>query len=448
MVFDSAPVTTALSVPANQPVQQSAGFPTGQVSATPGSMPGDSLPSKITLWAQSLHRDLMTGSANTDIGKLYKSIGGQPLEAGQGKDAAEFMASPILGPLRMVQGGGEAAQAGQRWQETKDVIGGALDAATIPGSFVSPNAGELAGTAGDAVLSQAGRAGKALAKPFSLQAVQDALEGSHADIQQALETGTKAIQDDWHQTVRGIFAKVAQEADVQPEQATSLHDVAANVSDAVKAKAQGLYKQADEALGGVRFQNFQDSVRNIKQAIREEVGIDPERDAALQQRLADARAGHDLAKEQLATKGLDPGIIDTADALYKKAMALSDLSKPIQASISGLRADLSGGTSDVAESLSPAKMALRVNKLYDSGRLQQALGNDGAADLVTAIEDTKGRLKDVASAAKQQAEAVKSKAAQQTAAVRARIAAAGAAGGAALAGVPGYALLKHLLGSQ
>lgn len=299
-----------------------------------------------------------------------------------------------------------------------------------------------AGTVG--ALSSAAPLYRAIKPAFSLQAVQDALEGSHADIQKALETGTQAIQDDWHQGVRDIFDRVANDAGVTPEPAESLHDVASNVSDAIKAKAQGLYKQADAAVGGTRFQSFQDAVKNIRNAIREEVGLDPERDAQLQQRLADAQAGHEAAKETLAAKGIDPNIIDTADSLWRQGSALSDLSKPIQASISGLRADLQGA--GAAESLSPAKLAARVNKMYDSGRLQQALGEGGSSDLLTAIEDTKQRLKDVANGAKQQAQAAVARAEQSKSAVKLKRVIAGATAGSALGGMPGFALLKHLLG--
>jgi len=139
--------------------------------------------------------------------------------------------------------------------------------------------------------------------------------------------------------VRELFDRVANDAGVTPEKAESLHDVAANVSDAIKNKAQGLYRQADEAVGNKHFQSFQGAVKNLKDAIRQEVGLDTERDALLQQRPSDAQAGHEAAKETLAAKGIDPGIIDSADSLWRQGSALSDLSKPIQASISGLRAD-------------------------------------------------------------------------------------------------------------
>ncbi len=216
------------------------------------------------------------------------------------------------------------------------------------------------------------------------------------------------------------------------------------ISDAVKAKAQGLYRQADAALGGTRFQSFQDTVANIRRVIRDEVGLDPERDKVLQKRLEDAEAAHQAAKEQLASKGLGADFVDRADALYKRAMALGDVSKPIQSAVTGLRGDLATGSDAVAEVLSPSKLAVRINKLYDTGRLQQALGEEGSGKLLQTLEETKQRLKDAATAAKQQAEAAKSRAATQSDAVKRNRLIAGST--ATAVGVPAlWDRLKHLL---
>ena len=451
---DPTSQATTVSVPGQpsqpvQPVESSTYMPTATISAVPKP---DGVAANVEQWADQVKNDLMNGTTNTRVGELLHFLGAHGLAKGVSPETAQFMGSPLLGPTQVLKGAAELPQSGKRWQGVKNTVGGALDTATIPGAFVAPEAGELAGAGSEAAFDAAGNAaratGRVISKPFSLQAVQDALEGSHADIQRAFETGTKAIQDDWHDTVRGIFDQAAKDAGVTPENATSLHDLAANVSDAVKDKAQALYRQADAAVGGTRFQSYQAAVKNIRSAIREEVGLDPERDAQLQQRLADAEAGHQAAKETLAQKGLDPGIIDTADELWRKGSALSDVSKPIQASISGLRADLQGAGAAM-ESLSPAKLAARVNALYDKGRLQQALGEGGSSDLLTAIESTKQRLKDAALGAKQQAEAVKATAARDMAKVQANRNAAkyaGSVGAAAVGGSTGYELLKHLLG--
>lgn len=181
-IFDQLANGSVTSDTANQPTQpsQPTGFPQGVVSAVPGSMPGDSLPSKITLWAQQLRNDLMHGTENTDIGRLYKSIGGQPLAAEQGEKVGEFMGSPILGPLRMVQGASELPQSGLRWAGVKDTVGGALDAAQIPGGFIGtpeagPLAGKLAGDGGEAILTQAARAASGAKGFFSVKSLQPKL---------------------------------------------------------------------------------------------------------------------------------------------------------------------------------------------------------------------------------------------------------------------------------
>lgn len=399
----------------------------------------------IERWAQDFHDDLMHGTDRTKLGALLKFIGAPGLEKGVSHGVADFMGSPVLGPNRVVKGASELAQSGKRWEGTKDTIGGALDATTIPSSFVAPEGGEVAGAAFEHAADGIQNAAKVAKRPFSLQTVQDALAESHADIHKSLETATHAIQEDWHDTVRGLFDGAAKELGVTPAKAESLRDVASTVSDAAKAKAQGLYRQADAALGGTRFQSFQDKVANIRRVIREEVGLDPEKDAVLQKRLEDAEAAHQAAKEQLASKGLGADLVDRADALYKRAMALADVSKPIQSATTGLRGDLVAGGNAVAEAISPTKLAARINRLYDAGRLQQALGEEGAGKLLQGIEETKQRLKDAATAAKQQADAARSRAATQTDAVKRNRLVAGSA--ATALGVPAvWERLKHLIG--
>jgi hypothetical protein len=107
-----------------------------------------------------------------------------------------------------------------------------------------------------------------------------------------------------------------------------------------------------------------------------------------------------------------------------------------------LRTDLTEGVNAAPESLSPAKLATRANRLYNTGRLQQALGEDHADDLLKAIETTKQQAKDAAGNAVKQTEAATTKAGQQADAVKLRRYVAGTV----LAGVPGLELLKHLLG--
>jgi hypothetical protein len=68
--------------------------------------------------------------------------------------AGEFMASAPLGVLRVAKGGAELTNS--PWQATKDVVGGGLQAATMPGMVIAPEAGEAAA----GMIPSAARAGK------------------------------------------------------------------------------------------------------------------------------------------------------------------------------------------------------------------------------------------------------------------------------------------------
>jgi len=78
--------------------------------------------------------------------------------------------------------------------------------------------------------------------------------------------------------------------------------------------------------------------------------------------------------------------------------------------------------------------------------LQQALGPDHADDLLRAIETTKRQAQTAAEAAVRQKELADANAARQTANVKLRRTIAGSTAGAVLGSIPGYELLRHLLG--
>jgi len=458
--FDS-PVSNATSVPVssaangfkaqpvNQPAQSTPAAPAATIGATPGSMAGDPLAAKLSLWAQNVQHDLLHGTDITGIGRVLKAMGAHGLEAGVSPETAKFMGSLPLGLLRATQGGAETAQPGQRVKGAKDVAGGLLDAATIPSAFVAPEGAEVTAAgmdrAGDAIASGTGKVASAVRKPFSLKAVQEALQNSKESIQQGLQSNLQSIQDTWHNSVRDLFDDVAKEAGVKPKPTESIRSVAANTAAAVKAKASAIYKQLDQAVGGTRFQTFDEQINNVKRALRNSAGIDPDADGRLIERinsLEDARA---TALDQAKTAGVDPKLIDHANTAWRQASALEDLSKHIQAATSGLRADIAQGVNAAQEALSPAKLASRANRLYSTGRLQQAVGESRADELLKAIEITKQQAQNATENAIRETETAASKAAQRTTAVRRNQMIGGAV--AASAGVPAvWTWLKHILG--
>jgi hypothetical protein len=450
MTFDAAPAKTAITVPSASAAP--APSASGTLKASPmATMQAPEQPKNafdhIQQWANNVADDLRYGTDRTGIGSLLKHMGAPGLESGTTPGVADFMGSIPLGTLKMIKGGAEflnpEATPGKLWQGTKDVAGGGLQAATIPSAFVAPESSEAIENAGNAVVSGTGKAINAAKKPFSLKAVTEALQNSKQSIQDGLQSNLQDIQSGFHDSIRDLFDSVAEKAGVQPKPAQSLNDIAANTAAAVKAKASALYKTLDNAVGGTRFQTFDEQLGNVKRALRNSAGIDPDADGRLVERinaLEDAKA---QALEQAKAKGVAPNLIHEANATHRQAMALEDLSKHLQASMSGLRADvaqgLPAGVKAAPEALSPAKLAPRANRLYGTGRLQQALGDDHADDLLRAIETTKQSAQDATENAAKQAEAATTKAGQQKSAVITKR----VLGGLALSGTPLGFWIKH-----
>lgn len=447
--------------------QQSASAPVATIS--PIALPKTPM-GKLAAWIDNVSDDLKYGTDRTGVGTVLKALGAHGLYNGNSAAVGDFMGSLPLGLLKAVKGDAEltpqivGGEKGRTWQGVKDLVGGGLQATQMPGIFVAPEAaeatpeiagaalskagdvaGDLASKTGDVASKAgevAGRTVQVVKRPFSLKAVADSLQNAKEGVQQELQTNLQGIQNEWHGAVRDLFDSVAKEAGVEPKPAESLHDVAANTAAALKAKASDLYKQLDAAVGGTRFQTFDEQLSNVKRALRNSAGIDPDADGRLVERinaLEDAKAN---ALEQAKAAGVDPNLIHEANATHRQAMALEDLSKHIRSSMEGLRTDVAQGAKAAPESLSPAKLAPKANRLYNTGRLQQAIGEDRADDLLRAIESTKQAAKDAAQNAVQKTEAATAKAGQQASNVKlARYAAT-----SALAGIPGLGLLWHLLG--
>lgn len=347
----------------------STGVTHGTLTATPQP---DSVPARVEQWAEDVKNDLLNGTDNTKVGSLLKFLGAPGLAKGVSPGVAEFMGSPLLGPMRLLKGTAELPQSGKRWESVKNTLGGVLDTATIPGAFMAPEAGELAGAGGEAVLDQAGRAAKAAKGAVSVKALQPKLQSAI----------TSAIQD------------AAAEHGIAIPDGTNLRDVTQALSNTLRAKAHGLYQQLDNALGGTRFQGFQEAIENLQHAIRDEVGIDPARDKQLADRLSDAKAARDAAVEQLRAKGIDPATIDQADALYRKAMALQDVSKAVRASADVHPSQIANGATNTAATNVRTKplwnrlqqLATPNPKYPGSSRLVQALGEERAAQLLHDVD--------------------------------------------------------------
>lgn len=95
-------------------------------------------------WAENVQNDIKHGTDITGIGTVLKKLGAHGVYSGNSQAVGDFMASMPLGLARVGQGAAEVPQ-GQLWQGTKDIVGGGLQAATMPSAFAAPEASEAVG---------------------------------------------------------------------------------------------------------------------------------------------------------------------------------------------------------------------------------------------------------------------------------------------------------------
>lgn len=200
---------------------------------------------------------------------------------------------------------------------------------------------------------------------------------------------SSSLQKPLQSAITKAITQTAQEHGIAIPEGASARDVAQSLSDSLRAKASGLYKQLDSALGGTRFQTFDDQLGNIQRAIRDNLGIDPQKDTALAKRLQQVTDARQAAMDGIRAKGLDPeNLIGQADALHQRAMALQDVSKAVRASTDVHPS--AGNTANVKTAPFFRRMQglATPNPRFPGApsRLAQALGEQRAAELLETVD--------------------------------------------------------------
>ncbi len=299
------------------------------------------------------------------------------------------------------------------------------------GTVAATETGLKTGDAGNAAASGIVGGATAGAVPEiadAAKAAGKALPGALDTIRNIIKPG--AIQDAFQGQIRSIINDAAKEFGVDTSSASSIRDVAQEVSNSLQQKARQSYQALDAATGG-RVQRFSDSIKAVQQKLRNLNGIaTPDDEGAWVEKLNDLQDAHEKAMQEAEAQGIPRTLLDQANSDFRKSKAMLDLSKQVRASAEGLRTELaSGANKPIPETVNTGKLFPRVQKLYDSGRLQDAVGQSRAADLLRAVNDSH--------AASRLAESWRGIAKKY--------------GGYAVAGAlpfGGYELVKHLLGEQ
>jgi hypothetical protein len=308
---------------------------------------------------------------------LQAIIRGDLNEAAIHSQNAEFSAMQAAGHglAAIVPGvGPAAAQAGTDIGEGNFAKGGGA-AAGLLGTVLLPKAIKGAkgavGTVGESVSRGAEVASDTAAK------VKNAVG----------ETMTKAttetaplskLQPELQAATKGAAAEAADSAAVKPASTPTIRETFTNTAKSIFEKSKGLYKQIDAATNGAWQTNdnaIKVTSRKIRQAVDEEVMVEA------QAHLDDLYEQQKEIFQQAVDNGVPAETVEAARASYRQGSALEDLQAQINQSTTGR-----AGLSQAGEVVDPGKLQSRLHKMYDAGRLQDALGETNAQKLIRAVE--------------------------------------------------------------
>jgi hypothetical protein len=188
----------------------------------------------------------------------------------------------------------------------------------------------------------------------------------------------KAVQSTLKGGVRNVVNDVANDAGVKMPTG-SLRTSVEQVADGVQSKAKGLFNQIDQATGG-DFTNIDNKIKNVQFKLRDIAGTDDTLEEKLENQLSGLRAKLDDSIEAAKQNGVDPKVADQAKAAWRQMSALRDVDAQIKASTFG-------NAKNAPETVDPSKLVGRLQKLQDSGRLVEAMGEDKANALLQAAYD-------------------------------------------------------------
>lgn len=161
----------------------------------------------------------------------------------------------------------------------------------------------------------------------------------------------------------------------------SIRKSAEGVADKIMAESKGDYQMLDHESGG-RIQRFRDKLEANRRKLMNLTDSEEDRatEASILKNQKETEDSMHDEFDALRAKGVDPKILDRADANFKKSQALYDLDNAVKKSTTGAHPGVSHPdlVKDSPETVNAKSLHKRINSLYDSGRLQDALGEENA----------------------------------------------------------------------
>jgi hypothetical protein len=402
-VFDQVSQQPATTAPAAQPQgdifdQVAAGAHTQQQQQTPAAQPGflsrayetSPLPGIFDAAKQSI-ADFVKGP--DQAAQAFNEMIGS-LSQGNFSDAAHHAAKLLTGSESPFQ---EAARSVIK-EYTQNALANLKkvqqgDVSEIPAGNAVKNyvadvrAGNTSGAIGDVV----GGVSSVLPMLLGDEASVGKVKGAIADTAESVAGKVKPLVSEEAAGVTGqpevqsAVRDVAKATEPTAIETPSVRSAVESAGDQVYSRSKSAYAQLDDATGG-RYQRFTDQIRNLQNKMNEVAGIDDDAYESYELKRNEIETTQNNLIEQLVQdEKIDPKLAEQAKTDFKQSMALYDLDSAVKASTKGVRPEQATAGS-TAEMLDPQKLDVRLQKLNDSGRLAQAVGEDGATQLIQRVD--------------------------------------------------------------
>lgn len=192
------------------------------------------------------------------------------------------------------------------------------------------------------------------------------------------------------QVVKGkdVAQPAAQEAlsEAAGTEATSLRESLTEPIKSAESNASSLYKQIDDA-SGADFKALGKKLQATNRALRN--SVDDAEEARLTERRDNIEETVADAKAKAREAGVDPKVLDQADAEFKKMSALTDVEKKIFKNVKVVKGNAAKGSAETVDIDKAVEelQKLQDNEKYGAPRLEQAFGKQGASDLLEKFYD-------------------------------------------------------------
>jgi hypothetical protein len=177
--------------------------------------------------------------------------------------------------------------------------------------------------------------------------------------------------------LHSALTDAAQSAAPEAKLGGSVRNVFENASASVQSQSKELYAQIDAATGGKWSANEQ-LLQNVIQKMRG-AATDEEFENLLAEKMQ-FQWRQEAMLDKMAEQGVPAETVDAAKAAYKKSMALLDADAAVKAvTVPGQETNPVIKGKEMAD---PKKLLGRITKLFDSGRLKDAFGENGSLKLM------------------------------------------------------------------